>query len=61
MRAAPAGAGPAFSLDALEKALAGTHSVVITTDDDVAYDDLIRVVDTCRAARVDGVSVSPAT
>jgi len=55
------GAGPLVSLDELEKQLAGTHTVVITTDDDVAYDDLIRVIDTCRAARVEGVSVSPAT
>ncbi len=55
------GTGPLVSLEELEKQLAGTHSVVITTDDDVAYDDLIRVIDTCRAAKVEGVSVSPAT
>ncbi len=55
------GAGPVVTLAELEHQLAGTHSVVITTDDDVAYDDLIRVIDTCRAARVEGVSVSPAS
>src|SRR5689334_2019400 len=39
------GTGPVVSLEELEKQLAGAHSVVITTDDDVAYDDLIRVID----------------
>lgn len=53
---------PLSALDRLEAALRAreVRSATVTVDDSVLYEDLVHVIDACRAAKVD-VAVSPAS
>ena len=50
---------PLSELPTLGALLDSTNAVFIGVDDDVLYDDLVRVVDTCRGAGVEHVAVGP--
>lgn len=47
-------------LDAVREQLPRQQAITIETDDDVRYEDLVRVIDTCIGAGLPGVRVSPA-
>ena len=55
--------GSAVPLAELERALLPlrAESVTIEVDDAVRYEDLVRVIDACRGAHIEGVTVSPAS
>lgn len=46
-------------LDAMRLQLPQQQAITIETEDDVRYEDLVRVIDTCIAAGLPGVKVSP--
>jgi biopolymer transport protein TolR len=46
-------------LDALREQLPRQQAITIEAEDDVRYEDLVRVIDTCIAAGLPGVRVSP--
>ena len=60
-RGVAVGSGEPMPLTELVPRLTGARSANIVTDDDVRYDELVRLIDTCRGAGVIGISVSPAS
>jgi biopolymer transport protein ExbD len=56
--------GAKVALADLERALLELHDVSFATievEDSIRYEDLVRVIDACRGARIEGVAVSPAS
>jgi biopolymer transport protein TolR len=53
-------AGLRAKLDAVRTQLPQQHAITIEADEDVRYEDLVRVIDTCIGAGLPGVRVSPA-
>ena len=46
-------------LDAVHDQLPSQQAITIEAEDDVTYEDLVRVIDTCISAGLPGVKVSP--
>ncbi|MBL8953769.1 MAG: biopolymer transporter ExbD [Myxococcaceae bacterium] len=53
--------GERVPVSELTARMQGVQSATIVTDDAVQYEALIQVIDACRAAKVEGIAVTPAS